>query len=179
LGGNLVLALAVLCAFPAGAAVVAAGAAETEFHAVGPAGFKLHGKTTELTLSDDGKVVVITVPLKQLTTGISLRDNHMREKYLEVEKFPDARLEVPWSAVKLPAAGATSEGDAQGSLTLHGQSRAVTFHYRISRDGGGGYQVSASFPMNFKEFGVNVPSYMGVTVKPDVRVETRFGAKDA
>ena len=82
------------------------------FHARGPGGFGLDGKTNQLRIEDDGTTLKITVPLAGLQTGIGLRDKHMREKYLQVDKFPDAVLELPWSAVKLPENGQTSEGNA-------------------------------------------------------------------
>ena len=77
------------------------------FHGRGPGGFGLDGKTHQLRIEDDGTMLKIIVPLAGLQTGIGLRDKHMREKYLEVEKYPDAVLEVPWSAVKLPGDGRT------------------------------------------------------------------------
>src|SRR5678815_69343 len=72
------------------------------FHGRGPGGFSLDGKTNQLRIEDDGTTLRVTVPLASLQTGIGLRDKHMREKYLEVQKYPDAVLEHPWSAVKLP-----------------------------------------------------------------------------
>src|SRR5579863_3203967 len=72
------------------------------FAASGPAGMSIEGTTSELTVADQGDNIVITVPLANLTTGISLRDRHMRDKYLEVQKFPTATLTVARSALKLP-----------------------------------------------------------------------------
>ena len=46
--------------------------------------------------------VVITVPLANLSTGIGLRDHHMKEKYLEVQKYPSATLTIARSALKFP-----------------------------------------------------------------------------
>src|SRR5208283_6245359 len=53
------------------------------FVASGPAGMKIEGTTSDLDLADQGETIVITVPLANLSTGIGLRDRHMKEKYLE------------------------------------------------------------------------------------------------
>src|SRR5678815_2540115 len=65
------------------------------FHGRGPGGFSLNGRTNQLRIEDDGTTLRVIVPLAGLQTGIALRDRHMREKYLEVEKYPDAVLELP------------------------------------------------------------------------------------
>src|SRR5438132_5755067 len=102
---NLLATLVVALSFSAFAAVSKSGDANVTFSGKGPAGFKIEGKTAELTVKDDGKAVTFVVPLATLKTGIDLRDRHMREKYLETDKYPNAVLEVPWSAIKLPEDG--------------------------------------------------------------------------
>ena len=109
--------------------------------AVDRAGFGLDGKTHQLRVEDDGTMLKVVVPLAGLQTGIALRDKHMREKYLEVEKYPDAVLELPWSGVKLPEDGQTVEATAPGKMTLHGKTKDVQVKYRIVRTGNR-YQVT-------------------------------------
>jgi polyisoprenoid-binding protein YceI len=146
------------------------------FHGRGPGGFGVDGKTHELRVEDDGTTLKITVPLAGLQTGIGLRDKHMREKYLQVDKFPDAILQVPWSGVKLPGDGQTGEGSAPGKMTLHGKSKDVQVKYRIVRTGTR-YQVTGNVPVNLKDYDIEVPSYMGVTVQPDIDASAAFTAE--
>jgi len=146
------------------------------FHGRGPGGFGVDGKTHELRVEDDGTTLKITVPLAGLQTGIGLRDKHMREKYLQVDKFPDAILEVPWSGVKLPGDGQSGEGSAPGKMTLHGKSKDVQVKYRIVRTGTR-YQVTGNVPVNLKDYDIEVPSYMGVTVQPDIDASAAFTAE--
>lgn len=148
--------------------------AKVTFAARGTAGFKLAGTTDQLSVRDDGANLTFTVPLKTVKTGIDLRDRHMNEKYLETQKFPDATLVLPRAALKVPARdGETTQGEVTGTLTLHGVTRDQTVRYTAQRVGGA-QRVSASFKMNFRDHGVNVPSYLGVTVKPDVEVQAAF-----
>lgn len=159
------------------AALTRAGDASAVFVAVGPAGLKIEGKTSELDVAEaDGKVKV-GVPLANLDTGITLRNKHMREKYLEVAKFPRAELVVEKNALKIPADGAEVTGTTTGWMTIHGQTKSVSFQY-TARLSGGTYAVTGSTHLNINDFGIGVPSYLGVTVKPEIDVNVRFSAVD-
>jgi polyisoprenoid-binding protein YceI len=97
----------------------------------------------------------------------------MREKYLEVPKYPSATLVVARSALKLPAAGAGVAVDVPGTLKLHGQTKPITFHYEATGDASG-FAARGRFRVNMNDFGISVPVYLGVTVKPDVDVTASF-----
>jgi polyisoprenoid-binding protein YceI len=155
------------------AALSAPRDAHVAFEAAGPAGMKIEGSTSELKIDEADGNVTIDVPLANLVTGIALRDRHMREKYLEVQKFPDAVLVVTRSALKIPASGARAEADAPGTLKLHGQVRPVTVHYDATADGDG-LLVHGAVHVKMDDYGIALPSYLGVTVKPDVDVRATF-----
>lgn len=152
------------------------GDAAAGFTGTGPAGFKLEGKTKAVTVKDDGKALTVVVGLKDLETGIALRDKHMREKYIEVDKHPEATLAVPLDALKVPEDGASLEAEAKGTFTVHGVSKELAFKYKASCKGGT-CDVEGTAQANFKDHGVNVPSYMGITVKPGITVRARFQVK--
>jgi polyisoprenoid-binding protein YceI len=155
------------------AALASASDSKVGFQASGPAGLKIEGTTSDLTVADGGGNIVLTVPLANLTTGIGLRDKHMKEKYLEVDKYPTAILTVARSALKFPAAGGSTETDVPGSLQLHGQTKPVTVHYDAKGDGAG-FAAHGKFHVNMNDYGIQVPTYLGVTVKPDVDVTASF-----
>ena len=170
-----VLCLALVLPLLALAEAKLSGTPTAGFTGRGPGGFTLEGITHELRLQDDGTILRITVPLGQLTTGSALRDRHMREKYLEVAKFPELVLEVPWATVKLPSDGQQLEGSGTGKVTLHGQTKDVPIRYAVQR-AGSAYQVTGHAAINLKDFGVEVPSYFGVTVQPDIDARATFTA---
>jgi polyisoprenoid-binding protein YceI len=147
--------------------------ARVAFQATGPAGMKIEGATAELTVVESDANVTLEVPLGGLKTGIDLRDQHMREKYLEVPRYPSASLVVARSALALAQPGAQTEADAPATLKLHGQVRPVTVHYQTKADAGG-LLVHGNFHIKMTDFGITVPSYLGVTVKPDVDVNATF-----
>lgn len=167
-----------LLALPLLAATRVTGEPTAGFHGRGPGGFSLEGTTHQLRLEDDGTTLKVVVPLAGLQTGISLRDRHLRERYLEVEKYPDAVLELSWSALKLPEDGRASEGTAPGKMSLHGKSHDVQVRYRIARTGNR-YQVTGTVPLNITDYGIDVPSYFGITVRPDVEASASFTAERA
>lgn len=160
------------------AAATKTGDATATFSGKGPAGFKIEGKTTELELSDDGKNVIVTVPLAKLDTGIDLRNEHMRDKYLEVQKYPNAVLELSRASVKLPEDGGKSEGTGTGKMTIHGKTKDVKFKYRIER-AGGTYKTMAKVPLNLKDYGIEIPNYLGVTVHPDIETAVKFAFQES
>lgn len=148
--------------------------AAVQFTGIGPGGFKMVGKTAALSLVQDDKALTFVVALADLTTGIALRDRHMREKYLEVAKFPDVRLAVPLASLPNPAAGASTAGELKGTLSLHGKQREIPFKYEASCTVANVCTAKGSFTINIKEFDIVVPSYLGITLKPDVVVEAQF-----
>jgi polyisoprenoid-binding protein YceI len=175
LGSAAMLALVSISAVAA-AKLAKTGDSKAGFHASGPAGMSIDGTTSEMTVVDDGTTVTITVPLTNISTGMGLRDKHTKE-YLEVQTYPTAELKVPRSALKFPAAGAESSGDAKGTMKIHGQTKDVTFRY-TAKNAGDVLSVKGTTRININDFGIKTPSYLGVSVKPDVDVFSNFDAKD-
>ena len=135
------------------------------------------GTTSALALSEQEGHVRISVALAQLTTGIALRDKHMRETYLEVAKYPTAVVDVTRADLKLPSDGATVSAVVRAPLTLHGITKLVDLRYRARADGGV-LHVSGDMHIDMREFGIAVPSYFGVTVKPETDIVVKFDAAD-
>lgn len=167
--------------FVADARVAQSTSLETRFVAIGPAGLKIVGTTSDGAMTDDGTTLHVRVPLANLTTGIALRDRHMRETYLAIGTFPDASLDVARSALTLPKIGADEgprvEADVPAIVHLHGQNKSVSVHYTAKREGDV-VHVSGAMRVRMTDFGIEVPRYMGITVKPDVDVTVRFDARD-
>lgn len=146
------------------------------FLAVGkPSALKIHGKASgpEAKLELDGAKLTGTAEfqMNKLTTGINLRDQHMKEKYLQVDQHPKARLTLLDAAVDPAfASNLSNEGEKpfKGRLQLHGQERDVEGTYS-AKDG----LVQAKFRIKLTDFGIEIPSYLGITVAElvDVNVD--------
>jgi polyisoprenoid-binding protein YceI len=158
-------------------AAFSSAAGTTEFIAVGhPSALKVVGKGS----GPDGKLDVaqgsvsgtITVDLKSLSTGIDTRDKHMKEKYLEVEKFPTASLTI--TSLKLPQAlsaqANTLTGVAfQGTLKLHGVEKPVSGTFDLVGPSASP-KVTARFSLKLTDFGITIPSFAGITIADEVSV---------
>lgn len=175
--GLTLLALVLVAQLPATALAVihAVGQGEAHFAATGTLGMSIDGASHDLTVANDGTRVVVRARLSAFETGIGLRDRHMRE-YLDVTHFPNAELVLERQAIQLPASGSATRS-VRGSLSLHGQTHPVDVRYTAQRNGSDTV-VNASFRVNFTNYGVEVPSYLGVTVHPDVDVTVRITVRD-
>ncbi|MGO8970126.1 MAG: YceI family protein [Myxococcaceae bacterium] len=170
--------LALACATPG---LVLAGLqakqAKVTFSCIGPGGLHFEGTGHELTIADKGDTLLVTVPVASLTTGIGVRDSHMREKYLESDKFPTAELAVPRAGLSLPTDGTSVDATAAGTLSIHGTARPVSFHYKASRSGNT-YDVQGDVHINMNDYDIPTPSYLGVTVRPPVDIQVAFRMVD-
>ncbi len=158
----------------------AAPEANATFEAVGkPSLLKIKGHgakvTGQLLLSEGDARGKFEVDLNQFDTGIELRNRHMKEKYLETEKFPKTTLEI--DHVDLPKdwkPGADiSSAKFQGKLTLKGTTKPVEGTVKIS---GTNMAAEADFVIDISQFPIGVPSYMGVTVASSVNVHVAIPA---
>ncbi len=166
--------LALACALPSVVlASLEATQAKVTFTCGGPAGFRMQGRGHELQATDKGEVLVVTVPVAKVTTGNSLRDTHMQERYLESDKYPTAELVVQRADSTFPGDGANVDATAAGNLTIHGVSRVVTVHYRAWRKGNI-YEVQGDLHINVNDYDIPTPSFLGVTVRPSVDIDAFF-----
>ena len=129
-------------------------------------------KTTAISGSVPGELVV---DLTTLDSGLSLRNDHMRNNYLEVGKgngfdkavMSDVRVqEGPLETV----AGRVT---FTATLSLHGTSRPVSGRGQVKRSGTGTH-VEASFPLTITDFGIAKPQYLGIGVKNEVQIRVTF-----
>jgi polyisoprenoid-binding protein YceI len=106
----------------------------------------------------DGKVSAdkIEIPLRTLTTGIELRDKHMKDKYLEVDKYPNA--------IVTDAKGSGGKGTAM--LEFHGVKNKVEGTYQVS-----GKEITIKFVVKIPDYKIPKVKYAGVGVKDEAEVE--------
>jgi polyisoprenoid-binding protein YceI len=129
-------------------------AQEAEVHvSLSPAG-SFVGKTDdvrgEIEIMGDGyKAENISVGLKNLKTGIQLRDKHTQD-YLETSKHPEATL--------IHAEG--KKGKGTGEIKIRGIVQKVEGTYTIE-----GNLLRAEFPIFLEKFNIKGIRYAGVGVK--------------
>ncbi|HEY7412610.1 MAG TPA: YceI family protein [Vicinamibacteria bacterium] len=122
----------------------------------------------------------LAVDLRTLDTGIDLRNQHLREKYLEVARGPAFEKAV-LTGIALAAvdpAAARNRTTFTGTLSLHGVSRPVSGSVELRREGAA-VRVEAAFPVSLSDYGVEKPYYLGVGVGNELRVKVVFLANPA
>ena len=123
----------------------------------------------------------LRVDLATLDSGIDLRNSHLRENYLEVERGPDFR-EAVLSDIVLddpPPAAAGRHGTAfTAILSLHGVDRPIAGEAELRRRNTG-IRVEATFSVSLAAFDIPPPRYLGVGVRDNVDVTVTFDAAPA
>ncbi len=102
----------------------------------------------------------VIIDLKTLTTGLELRDDHAKNKYLEVAKYPEAVL--------VEASGENGKG--QGLLKFHGKEGPISGTYKVID----GKSVIAEFKIKLSAFGITEINYRGIGVEDDVKFEVQL-----
>ena len=135
-----------------------------------------HGNKVKGSLHLQSTIVEgnVSFDLGSLDTGVELRNHHMKEKYLEVAKYPEARLTL--KKMNLPVAPLTpgfkvADLPFSGDLMLHGITKPV--HGTVSIVNNSGELVcDAQFQIKISDYSIAVPKYLGITIADDVQVNT-------
>ncbi len=152
-----------------------------EFLAIGkPSAIKIRGemKTEKIKQPLTGKLVFegasvsgkTEFQLDAFETGIDLRDKHMKEKYLEVGKFPKAALNI--TEMKLPSADKELSADAvpfSGNLAFHGKEKMIKGTAKVTKKADK-VDMTFQFEIPTADFGIETPSYLGIKVTEAVKV---------
>jgi ABC-type transport system involved in cytochrome bd biosynthesis fused ATPase/permease subunit len=104
----------------------------------------------------------VEVEVNSLTTGISLRDKHLKERLLS-KKFPKAKL--------IKAVGKNGVGKA--SIEIKGIKKTYSGTYTID-----GSNLNAKFDINLPDLKITDVSYMGVGVNDKVTVNITLPLKN-
>lgn len=153
-------------------------AGKLTFEAVGrPAMIKIKGESAAplalLSLENEKASLEANLDLEILKTGIDLRDEHMKEKYLEVKKFPKAKLTI--SSLPIPAGWEKAPTNISGqkfngTLSLHGKEIPVEGTFSLNDK----KLADAEFKIKLTDFAIEIPSYLGITVADLVTIKTQI-----
>jgi polyisoprenoid-binding protein YceI len=120
-----------------------------------------------IILLEDKVSGTLKVPLSNIDTGMGLRNEHMRSKYLSVEKYPHAKLILDPFIVD-------DSGAFSGLLTVKKDTKAVRGTYKLEAG-----QVSAKMSIDVKDFpSIGVPSFLGVSIQDSVTINVGFSLKE-
>jgi polyisoprenoid-binding protein YceI len=118
-----------------------------------------------ITQNKDQTTGQIKIKLDDFKTGINLRDEHMKNKYLEVKTYPEAELEI--QAVDLKAQTFT------GVLSLHGVKKKIEGGLQ-TKFSEGHAKVESQFQIHLSDFQIPTPSFMDIQLVDQVDVKVNL-----
>ncbi len=140
----------------------------------------IRGTSSDLNGKIDFKQNLIDfyVDLATVTTGVRLRDEHMRENYLETSKFPFAEFTGKFSSVvdfmtiARVATRDTQLVNIEGNFTIHGVTVPLQTDGKVYiRDNA--IFVSASFDVSLAAHQIKIPPILAKKVAAEQRVTVK------
>jgi polyisoprenoid-binding protein YceI len=130
---------------------------------------KWNGDDT-LTTSD----LYFEVPLNSIDTGIGLRNKHMREKYLETEKYSKAIYKgklTAWNRDQTtPDKYLVS---TEGVMSIHGVEKPISLSGYLTKNGKI-YHAQYFFSLNIKDFNIGKPRFLLVSMDQIIHLKLDF-----
>lgn len=108
------------------------------------------------------KAASFSVKMSTIHTDSAQRDSQFDGRIMDVATYPTGTFALtrPIALAPVPAAGTIKTYSATGNLTLHGQTRPVTFPLKAERTGSG-IEVQGAIPVLFSKWGIPNPSFTG------------------
>lgn len=175
---DLVALLAVLAAAPAQAADYRVGpGSELGFTAkITASSFAAKATTVSGTLSWDpatgqlGSGVVV-LKVSGLETGMETRDEHLREKYLDFEKFPELRFEAAPQTISLQPGAPVK---LVGAFVIKGVRKEAELPLIVERNDAGGITLTSRFPLDITHYGIPQPKFAVVKMETVIEANAKL-----
>lgn len=115
------------------------------------------------------------VDLRTIDTGIGLRNRHMRENYLETDKFPFTFFtgKIIENTVNQNNISVIVEGE----IFIHGVRQKLQILGEIF-DFKDGYKVTTSFEIKLSDFNIDIPKVMFLKLNEVIKLELLFFMKE-
>lgn len=119
------------------------------------------------------------VDLNTLETGIGLRDKHMRDNYLETEKFPFAEFTGKMNPIPTLNSGEKSQVSAIGKFKIHGVERQIEVIGTLSKNSRGEIELNARFDLLLSDYSIPVPKlvFYELAEKQEVTIKATLKPK--
>jgi polyisoprenoid-binding protein YceI len=146
----------------------------------------IHGKSNALAgrarIRHEGNSLVVeqleaVVPVRTLSTGMGLRDEHMRKHVFTTPDgtLPDMRF-VADRVVCAGPGGATRTCQLSGELTIRDTSRPFEMSLDV-KSAGAEFRATGDGIAKLSTYGIPAPSQLGVTTMDDVKLHVDFVVK--
>ena len=117
----------------------------------------------------ENSALYFEVDLNTLDTGIGLRNRHMRESYLETEKYQFSFFEGSISNSKSISKN-NFEVTVQGKMFIHGITKDVTIPGIISIEGDY-IHIKSNFTVALSDYKIDIPKLMFMKIDENMKLE--------
>jgi polyisoprenoid-binding protein YceI len=149
---------------------------------------RVHGKSSQVEASarvrEQESRLLLTemtaiVPVRTLTTGLGLRDEHMRRYVFATNdgKTPDVRFTGAEGECAATSSQATT-CRVEGQLAIRGDTRPFAIALKLTRDGAL-YRAVGDGTVKLSDYGIPLPSQLGVSTENEVKLHLEFTATPA
>lgn len=118
-----------------------------------------------------GSEVYFEVDLRTLDTGIGLRNRHMRENYLETDKYPMAKYKG--RIVRAVPQGEYIAVSVDGKMYIHGTTQQLGVQGKLFPEQDG-YRVQASSAIKLSDYKIPIPQLMFMKISDNIRLALDF-----
>lgn len=140
--------------------------------------FTGESKTLKGLIDLDKNLVDFFLDLNTLKTGITLRDKHMRENYLETEKYPFAEFTGKFET--LPSLSSTSEKvTVRGKFKIHGVEREIVVVGALKKLPNGSLELKANWTVALNDYKIEIPKlvFYELAAEQQVSIEAILNPK--
>ncbi|RMH65212.1 MAG: YceI family protein [Calditrichaeota bacterium] len=115
------------------------------------------------------------VDLNTIDTGIGMRNRHMRDNYLETDKYPFTHFTGKITRVE-DSTDTIGFVFAEGELFIHGVARFLRVRARIDK-APGLWHVHCDFPFRLSDYDIDIPKVMFLKINNTMRMNLDFYLK--
>ncbi|MCC6475885.1 YceI family protein [bacterium] len=144
---------------------------------------KVVGRTTiatgtiELPESGQQGRAEVHVDMASITTGLSLRDKHMRENHLHTDKFPEAVFtSTEFALTATPVAGSKVLAAVKGNFTLHGVTRELSPEVYVTLSDDNSLIVEAAFTVTLADYEIPRPEFLVMKLSELQQIKVKLKA---
>ncbi|MGK5094997.1 YceI family protein [Deltaproteobacteria bacterium TL4] len=120
----------------------------------------LQESDAQLTISN----VLLTIPVDALSSGISLRDRHMREKVFTTPEGSTPPIVFQSAQNTCALLSGSSDCQLVGELQMSGQQQSLSVPLHLVKQEGH-WKASGEIAVSLEAFKIKVPAYLGVKVE--------------
>jgi hypothetical protein len=108
------------------------------------------------------------VDARTLKTGITYRDEHLQENYIETDKFPYAEFFGSFTEKPDPSSEEVQDVKVEGNFKVHGVENPVTIIGTVQFLKNGNLYIKANWPLQLSDYDIPIPKVLNYRLSNDL-----------